>query len=140
MARMREFVKVVRARVVCNPLWEPKILCREMGIATQMMSCIIHNDLGLCVYKCYTYHPLNEELKEIWRVHSQNLLQEYDNESHHNILFTDEKIFTIEESFNKQNDSVCSIICGSPGKSTVHATRSPSISQYGLVCIREKVL
>ncbi len=50
MARMGEVVKAVRGRVVCNPLWKQKMLSREMRIATQMITRIICDDLGLCTF------------------------------------------------------------------------------------------
>ncbi len=34
------------------------------------------------------------------------MLQRFKNNAHHKILFTDEKIFSVEKSFNKQNDRI----------------------------------
>ena len=50
-------------------------------------------------------HLLTPSLKGIRRLRAKQLLVQYA-EKHRNILFTDEKIFTIEEHFNKQNDRV----------------------------------
>ncbi len=39
-----------------------------MGIATWIILCIIHNDVGLRTDKLYTHRILTENLKEIRRV------------------------------------------------------------------------
>ncbi len=85
-----------------------KILSCGTFIATKKMShIIICYDLGLHIYNCYTHHLLFNKLKEIQNIRFQNLLDECDDKkSYHHILFTDEKFFTIEESFSKQNDRV----------------------------------
>ncbi len=98
MARMREVVKVVHAHVVPNPLQKQIIFSREMGMAIRTMPHVIHNDLGLPAYKHYTHRLLTEKLYEMRSIHSQNVLDEYD-ESYCNIFFTTKKIFIMEESF-----------------------------------------
>ncbi len=68
MAQMREVVKVVHVRIFS-----------EMGIAIQMMSHIIHEDLDLLANKHYTHYPLTEKFKKIHCVHPQNLQDEHEN-------------------------------------------------------------
>jgi len=66
---------------------------------------------------------LTPALKEIRRVRARKLLDEYENDSYREILFTDEKIFSIEEHFNKQNDRVYA-------KSSIEAReRIPSVQK-----------
>ncbi len=89
-----------------NPIRKQKIMAREMQIAPRMMSCILHDDLGLRAYKNYTRHLLTANLKEIRRVTVQKLLELYGSGARCDILFTDERIFDIKAVFNKQNDRV----------------------------------
>lgn len=70
------------------------------------MSRIIKQDLGLRAFKRQTGQCLTVALKENRKKKSRRLLSLYGKERYKEILFTDEKIFTVEETFNKQNDRV----------------------------------
>jgi hypothetical protein len=52
-------------------------------------------------YRQLKGHLLTPALKEIRQTRTERLLQWHAKNSHENILFTDEKIFTIEEQNNK---------------------------------------
>jgi hypothetical protein len=45
-------------------------------------------------------------LKDIIRTRAERLLQWHAENGHENILFTDEKIFTIEEQYNNHNNKI----------------------------------
>jgi hypothetical protein len=51
-------------------------------------------------------HLLTPALKEIRRTRAERLLQWHSENGHENILFTDEKFFTIEEQYNNQNNKI----------------------------------
>jgi len=51
-------------------------------------------------------HLLIPALKEIRRTRAERLLQWEAENGHENILFTDEKYFTIEEQYNNQNNKI----------------------------------
>lgn len=104
--RTPEVINAVKARIRRNPLRKQKIMAREMALSKMSMSRIIKQDLGLGAYKKHTGHLLTVALKQIRRVRSKCLLDKYAQGMHRKILFTDEKIFTVEEKFNKQNDRV----------------------------------
>lgn len=104
--RTAQAVNAVRARIRRNPLRKQKILSREMKIKPRTLSRIIKDDLKLGAYRRYTGHTLNRTLMSKRVDRSKKLLARYAGGKHKNILFTDEKIFTIEEHFNKQNDRV----------------------------------
>lgn len=104
--RTKNAINAVSARIRRNPIRKQKILSREMKIAPRTMSRIIKDDLGLGAYRRYTGHTLNTALKTKRLVRSKVLLTRYAHGKHRNILFTDEKFFTIEQHFNKQNDRV----------------------------------
>jgi len=71
------------------------------------MSCLIRDDLHMRYYRRSKGHLLTPALKEIRLTRVELLLQWYAENGHENILFTDEKIFTIEEQYNSQNDKIC---------------------------------
>jgi hypothetical protein len=51
-------------------------------------------------------HLLTPALKEIQQTGRERLLQWHAESRHENILFMGEKIFTIEEQYNYQNDKI----------------------------------
>jgi hypothetical protein len=51
-------------------------------------------------------HLLTHILKDIRHARAQQLLQWHAENGHKIILFTDKKIFTIEEQYNHQNDTI----------------------------------
>lgn len=104
--RTKKAIEAVRSRVNRKPLRKQKILSREMKISPRTVSRILKEDLGLKAYKRYTGHLLTDKLKAIRRERSKKLLRLYGKKRYKNILFTDEKIFTVEEKYNKQNDRV----------------------------------
>ena len=81
-------------------------MAREMNISKRSMSRLLSEDLGLRAYRRGTGHYLDARLKKLRVLKCRRLLQRYAQNGHRRILFTDEKIFTIEESFNRQNDRV----------------------------------
>lgn len=99
-------IKAVESRIRRNPLRKQQIMAREMSISTRSMSRIIKSDLGMGAFRRSTGHLLTSQLKSIRTTRSKALLQRYDNNKHRQILFTDEKIFTVEEKFNRQNDRI----------------------------------
>lgn len=77
-----------------------------MKIPPRIMSRIIKEDLGLGAYWTSTGQRLTETLRQIRVTRAKKLLQQYAKNSHRQIFFTDEKVFTVEEKFNHQNDIV----------------------------------
>ncbi len=105
-ARTKAAVHAVRERINRNPLRKQKLLAKQMNIAPRTMSRILRADLGIRAYKRYTRHLLTDKLKQIRLERSRTMLKKYGRRGYRDMLFTDEKIFTIEEAFNKQNDRV----------------------------------
>lgn len=99
-------IKAVAARIRRNPLRKQKIMSREMKIKPRTMSRIIKQDLGLGAYRRTTGQRLTAALRNIRATRAKALLSRYANGGHRQILFTDEKIFTVEEKYNRQNDRV----------------------------------
>lgn len=104
--RTKKAIEAVRSRINRNPLRKQKIVAREMKINARSVSRIIRDDLGMHAYKRSTSHLLTDRLKRIRLERSKKLLRSYGRKKFKQILFTDEKIFTVEEKYNKQNDRV----------------------------------
>ncbi|KAL4131321.1 hypothetical protein QTP88_008653 [Uroleucon formosanum] len=104
--RTNAAVKAVAQRISRNPLRKQKVMAREMKIPPRTMSRIIKEDLGLGAYRRSTGQRLTDALRQIRTTRAKRLLKRYAKNGHRQILFTDEKIFTVEEKFNCQNDRV----------------------------------
>lgn len=99
-------IKAVAERIRRNPLRKQKIMSREMKIPPRTMSRIIRQDLKLGAYRRSTGHRLTAALRCIRATRAKKLWQQHAKGGYRQILFTDEKIFTVEEKFNRQNDRV----------------------------------
>lgn len=104
--RTPNLVRAVRSRIARNPLRKQKLMALEMGVDPRSMSRVLREDLGLRAYRRQTGHLLSTKLKQMRLIKCKRLKQRYAENLHRTILFTDEKIFTIEEKLNKQNDRV----------------------------------
>lgn len=104
--RIPKAIKAVQNRIRRNPFRKQKILSLKMNVSAVSISGVIKDDLRLRAYKRHIRLLLTEALKPNSKLKARALLCRYGKSGHRRILFTDEKIFTIEESFNKQNDRV----------------------------------
>ena len=67
---------------------------------------LIRDDLHVTNYRRSKGHLLTPALKEIRQTRTERLLQWHAENGQENIPFTDEKIFTIQEHYNGQNDKI----------------------------------
>ena len=72
----------------------------------QIKSWLIRDDVHMTAQPSSKGHFLTPALMEIWQTRAEGLLQWHIKNGHENILFTDEKIFTIEEQYNNQNNKI----------------------------------
>ncbi|XP_065654776.1 uncharacterized protein LOC136081391 [Hydra vulgaris] len=77
-----------------------------MGIKRTSMAKIIKKKLKLKPYKKNKSQLLSQAAKVKRKDRSLGLLHRFNGIDYRNILFTDEKIFTVESILNKQNDRV----------------------------------
>lgn len=99
-------IKAIKARIARNPARKQKLMALQMGLSSKTVKKVLNEDLGLRAYRKKSGHLLNERLKAMRVKRSKVLLKRYAKNKHRDILFTDEKIFNIEEKYNKQNDRV----------------------------------
>ncbi len=104
--RTQNRIHAVRECIRRNPLHKQKVMSRDMKISSKTRSRILKADLHLGAYKCATSYLFTEKFKKIRHHRAKQLLQRFKNNAHLKIIFTDKKIFNVEESFNKQNDRV----------------------------------
>jgi hypothetical protein len=69
-------------------------------------SCLIRDILHMRAHLHSKGHLLTPALKEIRWARAKCLLQWHAKNRHENIFFMDEKIFTIEEQYNNQNNKI----------------------------------
>jgi len=69
-------------------------------------SCLIRDDQHMKAHLHSKGHLLTHALKEIRWTRAARRLQWHAENSYKNILFMDEKIFTIEEQYNNQNNKI----------------------------------
>lgn len=100
--RTPDVVKTVRERIRQNPLQKQTILSQELNVSTRTMSRLVRNDLNIRAYHRSTRHLLSPALKKIRLSRADRLSQWHAINGHENILFTDEKLFSI-----KKNDRTC---------------------------------
>ncbi|CAK1602157.1 unnamed protein product [Parnassius mnemosyne] len=98
-------IKAVKARILRNPKRKQKLLALQMGLSTTVKR-VLNEDLGLRAYRRKTGHRLNARLMDLRLKRCRALLKRYAGKKYREIIFSDEKIFTVEESYNKQNDKV----------------------------------
>jgi len=104
--RIKEAIKTVREWIRRNLLWKQKSLSRELNLLPRSKSHLIRDNLHMRAYWRSKGHFLTPALKVIRQTRTERLLQWHAENGQENILFTDEKIFTIEEQYNRQNDKI----------------------------------
>lgn len=106
LKRSHSMIKCVRERIRRNPCRKQKIMALEMGVSLRTMNRTINEDLKLKALNKQYCHFLSNSNKLNRLQRCRALIKRHDKTSIENILFTDEKIFTIEQKINKSNDKV----------------------------------
>jgi hypothetical protein len=70
------------------------------------VSSLLRDDLQTRAFRWSKGHLLTPLLKEIRQTRTERLLQWHAENGHENILITDEKIFTIDEQYYRQDDKI----------------------------------
>ncbi|KAI6651101.1 Transposase [Oopsacas minuta] len=86
-ARTPALKNSVRCRILRNPRRSMQKMSREFCVNHETMRKLVVEDLGMKSYKRKNVHHLNDSIR-------------------HQILFSNEKLFTVEEVSNRQNDRI----------------------------------
>lgn len=113
-------------------------IARETGINRESVRRMAKGKLGLKAYKLRKGQVLTEDNKRVRLQRCRALLRRAAAYRWEKILFSDEKLFTIEQSHNRQNDRSWS--ADTPGSSTVveHRQNPKSIMVWGAICATGK--
>ncbi|KIH61896.1 hypothetical protein ANCDUO_07824 [Ancylostoma duodenale] len=81
-------------------------MAEDIGVSASSMRRVVKQKLQLRSYRSRTAPLLTEEMKQIRLKRCKKLLMRFAEGSHRNIVFSDEKIFTVEPIVNSQNNRV----------------------------------
>ena len=83
-------------------------MAREAKVSEKTIRNLVHKDLNFCSYKLQKRHFLSITAKENRRKKAKAILDRVKFHDHPPIIFSDEKIFTVEAAVNRQNDRILS--------------------------------
>lgn len=101
-----EMVLRVKKRIQRNPRQSANRLAKELKISDRSVRRILKNELKVKPYKIQKAHDLSSSQKRVRLDRSKQLLRMAADGELPSIVFSDEKIFTIEQFVNSQNDRV----------------------------------
>lgn len=107
--RTAAMIKRVRERIRRNPQRSVNEIASQLGISRWSASQIVKEDQGLKAYKKRKQHGLTNDQKEKRYKRSKTLLEQHGGTDLEHLVFSDEKLFGVEESFNSQNTRIYSL-------------------------------
>jgi inhibitor of nuclear factor kappa-B kinase subunit alpha len=104
--RSQQLVKRVKQRMKRNCRRSARKMGRDMHISRMSTWRVLHEDLGLRAFKRQQVHGLNAAQRSARLTRCKLLLRRFTVKKVQSLIFSDEKIFTMEERLNAQNDRV----------------------------------
>ena len=111
--RTPQLKKVVRERIRRNPRRSMRKMALDLKISDFSIRKVVRTDLEMRSYKRKKVHFLSGPVKEKRLLRCKGELGKHASCGLENILFSDEKIFTIHEASNSQNDRIIAPTTGS---------------------------
>jgi transposase len=108
-ARIRNAVRKIGMRIRRNRRRSHRKLAAALGTSRSTIRRILEFDLGLKAYKRRKVHGLSIAQKKQRRIRCNRLLRRCASYRMNSIVFSDEKLFTVEEKLNKQNDRIYAV-------------------------------
>lgn len=96
-------IKRIREKIRRDPRRSARKLAKEEKVHEKTMRRVIHRDLHMKTYKKQCLHGLTETNKKNRVTRSKALLSKH---AKSEIIFSDEKLFFLQSTLNKQNDRV----------------------------------
>ncbi|KAI6648985.1 Transposase [Oopsacas minuta] len=96
----------VRCRILRNPRRSMQKTSREFCVNHETMRKLVVEDLGMKSYKRKNVHHLNDSIRRKRLERCIQLKARFAPGTEDQILFSDEKLFTVEEASNRQNDRI----------------------------------
>lgn len=105
-ATLPEMTGRVRARIQRNPRQSATQLAKNLNVFVTSIRRILKNELKLKPHKIQKVQDLTPEQKTVRLQRSKALKALHERSELENLVFSDEKIFTVQQYVNKQNDRV----------------------------------
>lgn len=105
-ATSKEMVRRVKARIERKPRTSAAQMAKGLKISRRSVGRILENELQLKPYKMQKVHELDERKRLQRFERATELIRLHESGELPNIVFSDEKIFTVQQKINKQNDRV----------------------------------
>lgn len=130
--------QLIKKRVQRNPRISMRKIARDTGINREAVRRMAKNELMLKPYKLQKRQLLTEKNKQVRLQRCRQLLQRAAGKNWENFLFTDEKLFTVEQAHNRQNDRIWSANAPGPSSVVEHRQKSKSVMVWAGVCASGK--
>ena len=113
---------IIKKRVTRNDAVNMNSIAKDLNIARSTVQSIVKTSLGLRSYRVFKGQHLSDDVKLKRLTRSKEMLKML---KVHDILWTDEKIFTVKKAHNSQNDrQLMSPMQKNPRKRRI-ATKTP---------------
>ena len=116
-------VRKVRRQLLKNLRLSVRKLSRTMEFSNSSVHRLVRNKLGFRAFKHRRVHELTEQQKRNRLAKSKALKKRFAGQTSPNIVFSDEKLFTVEQVVNHQNDRIWCKEISFSNKDQFHATR-----------------
>lgn len=137
--RTRTVIKVVRERIRRNPAQSVRSIGRSLGIPKSCIHEITKLDLKLKGYKKQKVHGLTTANKKARVERCKHLLAWHADSE---IIFSDEKLFLLQDSHNQQNDRVYAAKLADAPRDKLAVERFQNVSRvmvWGAISLRGKL-
>jgi ''Paired box'' domain. len=130
--------QIIRKRVRRNSKVSMRKIARETGMGRESVRQMAKRELGLKPYKLQKVQLLTDENKRVRLERCLQLKRRAAAQRWGRILFTDEKVFTVQQAYNHQNDRSWS--AEAPGTSAIveHRQNPASVMVWGGICASGK--
>lgn len=98
--------RTVAQQIRRNPRRSQRSIARNVGVSRSTITRLLRQDLGLTAYRLQKAQLLSAPSRQKRLQRCQWLLQRFSAAQVDNIIFCDEKIFTLQEQWNPQNNRV----------------------------------
>ena len=130
--------QIIRKRAKRNSRVSMRKIARETGMKRESVRQMAKRELNLMPYKLQKVQLLTDENKRVRLQRCRQLKCRAAAQRWERILFTDEKLFTVEQAHNHQNDRSWS--AEAPGTSAIveHRQNPQSVMVWGGICASGK--
>ena len=98
--------KTIRDRIRSNAQRSMRQMAKQLNVSPKTVNNIVKNNLGFKPYKMQKIHAISPDAKMKRLQRCRQLLKRLGEAGHRRVLFSDEKLFTVQQSFNKQNSRI----------------------------------